>query len=147
MERKNAYLANNLDKYIKESIRIGFTHSWEGDKIEILDEMIVKDECHGFPVEFKVMLQKLTFGKGKDSFFLTGIVTERVEIAHKLRSGGWGSHCYMEESATMELGVVIMAMKHDMYVHTKVCSWPFAKALVSKVTDAHRKSFIPEKVS
>jgi hypothetical protein len=43
----------------------------------------------------------------------------------------------------MEKAVTDMAKKHGVLICQKVCSWPFAKAIVDKVTESHVKYFVP----
>jgi hypothetical protein len=117
----------NFEEYKNEPLRIGFTDKFP--EVRTIDEMMVDSTCRGFAVRFSVRLVKVAFEKGGREV-CDGVVTDSVDIAHKLRAGGFGSHCYVEEAQTMEGAVVEMCKKHNLMICSKVCSWPFAVAIV-----------------
>ncbi len=120
-------IANNYSKYLKESLRIGFTENFPISTI--IDEMVIEGECRGFLVSFKVYYVRVSFKEGGKAV-CDAVCTDRVSISGRLVGGGFGSHCYVDEAHTMELAVIEMCKKHDLMICVKVCSWPFAKAIV-----------------
>ena len=136
-------LVANYKKYINEVQMIGFTDSFPEVDGKVIDEMLITTTCHGFEVQFKVRYGLVSFGPD-NQHTVHGITTERVDIAHKLNNSGHGSHCYIDEGATMERGVITMAMKHGLMVCKKICTWPMAKALVQNVYPAYIRAFNEE---
>lgn len=134
-KKLTAYLESNHKKYLEETILIGFTDSFPEDKKEIVDEITLTRLCRGFSVEFRVRYGKVTFGPNNE-YWCYGITTDRVEINDRLQNGGFGSYSHVDEADTMEKAVTDMARKNGLMVCRKICSWPFAKAIVQEVTDA-----------
>lgn len=116
---------DNYDKYLQEVICIGITEIYPVKKV--LDTIRITRKCRNFDVIFDVQYVMVEFSKSLD---IHAVVTERVDIAGRLPGSGWGSHCYADEAKTMEEGVIEMCKKHNLMICTKVCSWPFAKAIV-----------------
>lgn len=141
-KRERAFLKDNYTKYTKEPLRIGFTHDFpeHADKSKVIDEIVINNPNGN---SFKVRFGEVTFGED-NKYSCKGITTDRFEIPRKGPMGGWGSHGYADEAAIMEMAIVEMAAKHNMFVCNKVCSWPFAKAVVSEITEAHVRCYEPK---
>jgi hypothetical protein len=120
-------ITDNYREYLKEPIRIGFTNSFRVK--EILDSREFMYKFQGEFYEYETHLVNLEFGD-KEKFTVKGIVTDIVDIAKKLPMGGWGSHCYIQEAKIMEEAIVKMCLENDLMICNKVCSWPYAKAVV-----------------
>jgi len=120
-------IQDNYDKYLKEPLRIGFTDTFPIK--DIIEEIEVKTNCRRFEVIFKVQYCNVTFGQ-ENEYNCCAIVTDRVDIQSRLPMNGFASHCHIDEARVMENAVVEMAKKHDLMICTKICSWPFAKAIV-----------------
>ena len=133
------FITDNIRTYLAEPQRIGFIKEFPETDAKPLDEEIIEDECMGVKVKFSVRLTKLKFGDGK--YEVTGIVTDKVDISSKLRLNGYGSHSYINVGKMLEAALAKMCLKHNLFVNNKICTWPFAKAVVSPVTPAHEKCF------
>lgn len=114
------------EDYLKEKMRIGFTQQFP--VLEVLESEEVSSTCLDYPVRFNVSLVKVGFGE----YSCLGIVTDRVDIAHKLPLNGFNSYCCFDEGETMEKALVEFAEKKKLILCNKVNSWPFAKAIVSR---------------
>lgn len=135
-----SYLKVNHAGYLAKPLRIGFMESFPEDPKNVIDEMIISDTCGRFRVEFKVRYGKVTLGEdGKYSCY--GITTDRVSISEQLPLSGFNSYSHIPESAVMEKAIITMAEKHGLMICDKVCSWPYAKAIVQDVEDAHLRCF------
>jgi hypothetical protein len=121
-------IAENYEWYLKQPLHVGFMDSFP--VAEILDSIQINTKCRNCAVRFNVHYAKVTFGE-KNEYSCHAIVTDKVDIASHLPLGGWNSHAYADEAATMELAVVEMAKKQNLMINRKVCSWPFAKAITS----------------
>lgn len=139
-KRSRIFLERNYNKYTKDPIKIGFTKSFpeHPDKSKVIDEMSVTMECRGHNVVFKVRYGTVTFGEG-EGYSCSGITTDRCVMPRTGPTAGWGDHSYADEAAAMELAVIKMAAKHNLMICEKICSWPFAKAIVQPVMDVHIK--------
>ncbi len=142
--RKDLYMKENHDKYLKETLMIGFMEKFPEIKEEVIDEITVQSKCKGYDVTFKVRYGKLSFGEG-NAYKVSGITTDVVDISHKLPLHGFNSMCCYNEAETMEKAVTEMAAKHSLIVCQKICSWPHAKVVVQPIEDAHVRSYV-EKV-
>ena len=135
LAKEKDFLRQNYTDYIKSPQMVGFSEGWEEVPGSVIDEIEISTNCIRFDVIFKVRLCKLYYGDKKYS--CTGIVTDQVRIGHLLNNHGFGSHAYADEGKTMELGMIKMAAKHNLMLCTKICTWPFTKALVQEAGDAH----------
>ncbi len=121
---------DNYSKYLSDCPMIGFTQTFTESET-VYDEIDVEDVCRGFNVTFKVRFCKVTFGDNNE-FFCRAIVTEQIDISKKLPMNGFGSYSHLDELKTLEKAVIIMARKNDLMICSKICSWPFAKAIVQE---------------
>ena len=133
------FITDNLRTYLKDYPSVGFITEFPETDAKPLDEDIIEDEVRGVKVKFSVRLTKLKFGEGK--YEVTGIVTDTIDISSKLPMGGFGSHSYLDVAKMLEAAVAKMCLKHNLFVNQKVNSWPFAKAVVSPVTECHERAF------
>ena len=119
-------IEKNYNDYLTSNSRIGFTQSFP--VVEVISEMEVTNLCRNYNVTFKVQHVKVCYGKKTD--VVDAVVTERVDIANRLFAGGWGQHSYIDEGEVMEKAVVEMCKQKNLMICTKICTWPFAKAIV-----------------
>ena len=126
-------VAKSMDDYKARHLRIGFSDYPESkDKSDIADEIIFKTKCRGYDVQFGVRLTKLTFGEN-EQFKITGVVTDRVEISHRMIMGGFGQHGYVDEAASMREGIIAMCKKHNLRIVQTVVDWAEARVMVEPV--------------
>lgn len=117
------------EEYLKSNQMIGFTQSFP--VLETIETENVSAKCRNFNVNFNVHLVKVGFGDN-NKYNCLAIVTDKVDISYKLPLNGWNSYCCYDEAETMEKALVEFAEKKGYILCNKVCSWPFAKAIVSK---------------
>lgn len=123
-------IADNYAKYLGGNPKIGFTKDFP-EAGNIIDEIEIKDRCRGFKVEFKVRFCYVAFGENNE-YTCRAIITDRIDISKHLPMSGFGSFCFYDELATLESAVITMDLKHDLMICSKICSWPFAKAIVQE---------------
>ena len=121
-------IADNYADYLAKNICIGFTDKFPIDTV--FKSIEIYGMCRNYRVPVTVQMAMLSFGEGK--YKVEGVVTSCVDIAKHLSLNGFGSHCYADEAECMELAVVEACKQWDLMIVDKVCSWPFAKALVQK---------------
>ena len=108
--------------------------------LEIIESEEVSYICRGkFPVTFKVSLAKVGFGEG-NKYSCLALVTDIVDISHKLFLSGWNSFCCYDEADTMEKALMEYAAKKGYILCHKVNSWPFAKSIISIPEKTEKKS-------
>lgn len=137
--RLNLFMTANHDKYLKETLMIGFMEKFPEVEGDLVDEITVESTCRRYDVKFKVRFGKVSFAEGKHT--VDGITTDRVDISAKLPLAGFGSQCCYDEAETMEKAIVQMAMKHNLMICQKICSWPHAKAIVQPITQDFVRAF------
>lgn len=130
-----SFLNENYLKYSNEVMKIGMTETFPEVKKSIKDEFTITDCIKGNIVNYKVRLCQVSFGTD-NKYTCTAIITDEVKIPRNGELNGFGAHGYIDEAEAMEIGVKMMAHKHNLMICTKVCSWPFAKVIVDNVTDS-----------
>jgi hypothetical protein len=128
MKKHFENIEKHYEEYLNQPLRVGFMDSFPIDNI--IDTIEVSGKCRDFDVIFNVHLCYVNFGVEK--FKSRAIITDEVIIRDKLKFAGSGSFSYIDESRTMEMGIVEMAKKHDFFICTKINSWPIAKAIISE---------------
>ena len=127
MKRFPGSIQKNYDDYLNDVIKVGFTECFP--VVKILDTIKIREKARGFSVEIKVSLVRVSFGK-ENQFQCTSVVTDECDISSKLLMNGFGSHCHVDAGKAMERAVIEMCKKNDMMICDKICTWPFAKAIV-----------------
>lgn len=121
-------MEDNFTKYLSDPIKVGFTESFPEKVNSTIDEIEVVSEFGRHKIKFQVKYCKVSF----DKYECHAVITGRVDVGKYLPLHGWASFCHHDEARIMENGVVEMCKKHGLTIFDKICSWPFAKAIVSK---------------
>lgn len=118
---------NNYQGYLETPLKVGFTQTFPQESI--IDSITVTTTIRGKKVTFNVHYGLVSYGDNKDgNSTCHAIFTDRAELPERFRS--WGSHSYIDEGKAMEVAVIEMCKKHNLMICAKICSWPFAKAIV-----------------
>ena len=119
-----------FEEYIKEDLLIGFMEGFPVLETLETQTLTATGYSRHFPTEIKVSLAKVGFGKDNE-FQCRAVITERVDTASTRPMHGWGSCCHIDEGKFMEKAVVKFCELNDLIICKKICSWPFAKAIVT----------------
>lgn len=122
-----------FEEYIKEPLKIGFIENFPVLETLETQTVTINGFDQHFPNKINVSLVKVGFGEN-NKFQCRAVITERVDTASTRHFHGWGSCCFVEEGQFMEKAVVKFCETNNLIICNKICSWPFAKAIITDKT-------------
>lgn len=134
------YLIKNYKEYLKKPIAIGFIKRFPVVENTETDSVSFETELRGSPFSVTARLVKTSYGD-KPEYVVSSIVTDKFdEVNDVSHLSTHGSHFYATSASIMEQAVVALANKNNLVICEKICSWPFAKAIVAPLTQSHKNN-------
>lgn len=122
-----------FEQYLKEPLRIGFMEGFPVLETLETQTFIIDGFDRHFPNKINVSLVKVGFGEN-NKYQCRAVVTERISTASTRFMHGWGSCCHIDEGQFMEKAIVKFCEINNLIICNKICSWPFAKVIVTDKT-------------
>jgi len=122
-----------FEQYLKEPLRIGFTRNWPVLETLETQTLTLDSYDYHFPTEINVSLVKVGFGEN-NKYQCRAVITEVVNTASTRALHGFGSCCHIDEGQFMEKAIVKFCEINNLIICNKICSWPFAKVIVTDKT-------------
>jgi len=122
-------MRDNHKNYLLAPLKIGFTNNFIEKENSTIFERVFKTIENGKEVNLSVRYCELMFGDNNE-YTVNGIVTDQLCL-----DGKPGSYSHIDISKTLEKSIVIVAQDLNLDICHKVCSWPFAKVVVTKQRD------------
>ena len=123
-------------EYLDSNIRVCFTEDFPTVG-KVGPEREYAGVCRKHQVKVMASLVNLSLEDGLGECL--GVETSRVDISRHLPHNGFGRSCYEDEAKVMEQAVAQFCEEEGLTICRKVNSWPFAKAVVTKIPVAAGK--------
>lgn len=119
------------ETYLKSDFKIGLMTSFPVK--EVINSYTCETLCRNIPVKFQVHVCLFSFGE-QNEYECPGIITDRVDISHKLFLHGFGQGVD-HEVLTMREGITKIAEQEGLTICDVINDWPYAKVTVTSLNN------------